>query len=227
MAIAFQNSTGLRIATAASTWSIPVQTGLTGGGFLAVGVSFPSSNVSVSTMTDNVGNTFTLAKRAAGTPAISAELWYAANISSGSTRIEIGVSALSSGTMAVGHWTGVKTASPLLVTGSSQAAASSGAKTASVITPTEDNALVVMYAGIGAAVVVSTGSGLSIWNSTAATNRAFGEYVIQTTATATDGPYSVDASAAHAEAIAAFGQQAAGGATTAPRLWRSGLLGVQ
>src|SRR3990167_1827510 len=126
MAIAFINSTGLRIAGSASTWSIPTHSSLEGGAALFVGLGLASSAVTVTGVTDNAGNVFSLAvARGTAKPAAGAELWYALNCSSASTRVSITLSGNSSGSLGLGQFRGVSTANALLETGSSAITANS------------------------------------------------------------------------------------------------------
>lgn len=216
MAIAFVNSTALTIGTAASTWSIPTHSSKAGGAAFIVGLGPASSAVTVSTITDNAGNVYKLAvRRDTPKPAASAELWYASNISSASTRVSVTLSGTSSGSMAVGQWTGVSTGTPLLETGSSANAANSSVHSASQITPSSANALVVAFSRVTASTIVPTAldGGMSAWVSTLAAVRTVGSYIIQTVPSTATGQWRTAAATStglcmHAAVIAAFSDTA-------------------
>lgn len=207
MAVSFINSTALTIATAASTWSIPTNSSIQGGAAFVVGIGPASSAVTVSAVTDNAGNAYQVAvARGTPKPAASAELWYATNISSLSTRISVTLSGASSGSIGVGQFDGVSTQNALLQTGSSAITANSTSHGASEITPSQNNALVVSFARLTASSIgtVTNLGGMTTWLSTAAAVRTHGMYIIQGAASTCTGSFTTSSNAQHASVIAAF-----------------------
>lgn len=210
--ITFVNSTALTIATAASTWSIPTHSSRVGGAAFLVGLCPASSAVTVSTVTDNIGNTYTLAARAESPkPAAGAELWYATNISSASTRVSVTLSGLSSGSLAIGQWNGVSTGNAKGSTGSSAITANSTVHTVVQITPSATGCLVVcLYRTHASTVVpVTMDDSQSTWVSTAMAARMIGGYKIQTAASTYTGQWRTAAATStggvqHAAVIASF-----------------------
>ena len=227
MAIAFVNSTGATIATAASTWSIPVQTGLTGGGALIVGIGPASSAVTVSTVTDNTTNTYQLAiERATPKPAAGASLWYVSGISSLSTRISITLSGASSGSIGVAHFTGISTANALLQTNSSAITANSTSHGAASVTPSQSSAVLVGFGRVTASSIgtITGDAAFTTWISTNTAVRTFGQYEIQAAATARTWSWTTSSNCQHATVLAAFSDTN----TVIRRGWPSlTLLGVQ
>ena len=169
MAITFVGTSTDAIATAQSTWSFIPPSTLEGGGAFVVPVQIGSTTATVSTITDNAGNTFKLAVRG-GTPiptGCSAEIWYALNISSGSTRISLTMSGLSTGRMGCLHASGVSTANALLQEGFNAEGTISSVHIAASpeITLAEANVLVVTASRQGPSThlpVVADG-GLTRW----------------------------------------------------------------
>ena len=229
MAFSFINSTALRIATSASTWSIPTHSSIQGGAGMVLGIGLASSAVTVSAVADNAGNAWQLAiARGTPKPAAGAELWYASNISSASTRVSITLSAGSSGGIALGQWSGMSTNNALLNTGSSAITANSTSHSASEITPSSANALVVSFARLTASSIgnVSILGGMTSWCSTAQelSSRSVGLYIIQGAGSTATGSFTTSSNAQHAAVIAAFSDTQAASAG----LWASMLcLGVQ
>jgi hypothetical protein len=228
MAIAFINSTVLTVATAASTWSIPTHSSIEGGAALIVGVGPASSGVSVQVMTDNIGNTYNTAVRCTvAKPALcNAELWYAMNISSLSTRISLTLTAASSGSVAVGQFRGVSTRLALDRTASSAIAANSTSHGAAEITPSAANMVVVSYARMNASTIgtVTNLGGMTTWASTAAAVRQHGMYIIQGAASTCTGSFTTSSQCLHASVIAAFSDTAT--PTTGPSWPALGMLGL-
>ena len=217
MAITFINSTALAItAGTASTWSILTHSSRMGGAAFIVGLGPASSAVTVSTITDNAGNVYRRGvARATPKPAAGAELWYAPNISSASTRVSVTLSGNSSGSMAVGQWNGVSTGTALDVTGSSAITANSTVHGASEITPVNANSLVVMFSRAHASTMSPTAldGGQSAWVTTGGAVRTIGGYIIQTVASTATGQWRTNTAGTsggvqHAEVIAAFNDTA-------------------
>ena len=229
MPITFLASTSARVGAAASTWSIAITFALTGGETIIVGVGPASSVVSVSTMTDNTTNVYRLAVRAPRTIGTSAgaELWYATGISSASTRISITNSATSSGSLAVGHWTNVSTANAVLQTGSSETSVASTVHAVGQLTPSENNALVVMFSQVAPSTTIAPvafDGGMSVWATTNAARAAVGSYIIQVGASTVTGQWRTNAGVStgavqSAQVLAAFsdtGTAPAGGGVAVP-----------
>lgn len=232
MAIAFLNSTALTFGTAASTWSIPTHSSRVGGAAFVVGIGVASSAVTVSAMTDNSGHTYTLAvARGTPRPVAGAELWYATNLSSGSTRVSVTLSGNSSGSMAIAQFTGISTANALLETGSSATTANSTVHGASEFTPSTANSVVVWYARATASTIspVAADGGFTLWTSTLDSVRQLGGYLIQGAASTVSGQWRSGAGSTgpcqHAEVMAAFSDTAAPPPPLAFAGW-CGLLGV-
>ena len=215
MAILFVNSTAGTRATAASTWSMATHSSKAGGAAFIVGLGPASSAVTISTVTDNTTNVYRLAVRClTPKPAAGAELWYATNISSASTRISVTLSGNSSGSMGIGQFSGVSTANALGVTGSSAVTAASTVHSASEITPTLPISLVVAFSRATASTIVPTtlDGGTLAWISTLAAVRTVGSYIIQAGAEASTATGQWRTAAAtstglcmHSAVIAAFG----------------------
>lgn len=204
-------STGGTIGTAASTWSmLSSQMQLTAGGALIVGFGLGSSAVTITNVTDNVGNAFSLAV-ARGTPKPSscgAEIWYANGITAGTTRISVTLSGNSSGSMGILHVTGMSTNTPLDLTGSSASAAVSSNHGASEITPTTANSLVVSYGYMSqttGGAIVSLG-GMSPWVSTNSLGapKTHAMFLIQGAASTVSGSWRTSSLVNHAAVVAAF-----------------------
>ena len=194
--ISFVNSTALTFATAASTWSIATHSSKVGGAAFVVGLGPASSAVTVSTVTDNAGNTYLLAARALSPiPAASAELWYATNISSASTRISVTLSGNSSGSMGVGQWNGISTGTPLLSTAYGAITANSTVHSFTESTPSSDGALVVGFYRCHASTMSPTvcDGGFSQWITTGAAVRTMGLYTIQGAKSTVTAPWRTNA----------------------------------
>jgi hypothetical protein len=213
MAITFLNSTGLLITVGnQSTWSIPTHSSRLGGAAFVVGVGLASSVVTVSAMMDNAGNAYALAVRAVTPlPAAGAELWYATNISSASTRVSVTLSGNSSGSLGIGQFDGISTGGALDLTGSSAITANSTSHGASQITPSTTNMVVVSFARLTASTLgtITNLGGMTTWISTASAVRTHGMYIIQTTASTATGSFTTSSNAQHAAVIAAFSDTAA------------------
>lgn len=212
MAIAFINSTALTFGTAASTWSIPTHSSKSGGAAFIVGLGPASTAVTISTVTDNTTNVYQLAVRRLSPLPAGAELWYVTNISSASTRISVTLSGNSSGSMAVGQWTGVSTANALDLTNTNIDAANSTVHTCGEITPTTAGAVVVSFSRTNVSTISPTGLDGSIlaWCSTGQAVRTVGNYIIQGAASTATGQWRTNAAGTsggclHSGVIAAFG----------------------
>jgi hypothetical protein len=220
VAITVINSTARGIGAAASTWSIVPHSSKHGGAAYIVGVTFGSSDVSVVDITDTSGNVFALAA-ACPSPkptACGAELWYATNVSSASTRIFLTISGASSGIVAILQADGVSTANALGVTGSSANEDLSTVHDVFDITPTAANSLVVsVYSNHDDTVapVVSDG-GQSSWVAITP-QRMVAQYLVQGAASTYSGTWRTDAATStggvrHAAVIAAFNDTFTAGA---------------
>ena len=216
MAIAFINSTALTIGTAASTWSIPTHSSRAGGAAFIVGLGPASSAVTVSTVTDNTTNVYRLAVRQ-GTPkpAASAELWYVSAISSASTRVSVTLSGNSSGSLAVGQWSGVSTGNPVHMTGSTAITANSTVHRAAEITPTSNGTLIVAFhrANVSTISPTAVDNSFSQWVTTGGAVRTMGLYAIQGTASTASGQWRTNAAGTsggcqHSGVIASFSDTA-------------------
>lgn len=238
MPIAFINSTTASAASG-STWTLPTHSWRVGGAAFIVCLNPASSAVTVSTITDNTTNIYRKAV-AVGSPkpAVSAEIWYATNISSASTGISVLWSAASSGNLGIGQFDGVSTANALDVTGSSAITANSTSHSAQTVTPSTANCLVVTCARVTASTIspIRSGANYTAFISTGVQPRTHCMYWIQGTPTATDGPWTNGGATTstgttmHAEAIAVFFDTAAGGGGGgSPTVLSGGLLlcGVQ
>lgn len=204
MAISFVNSTGLTIGTAASTWSIPVQTGLTGGGALVVGIGC-NTGVTVTAVTDNTANVYSSVVRANAPSTSSADLYFANVISSASTRISISLSGNSSGSIAVGHWTGISTANAVSTIGSSAISANSTSHGASEVT--SSGCVFISFSRMTQSTIgtITNGSGMTTWLSTATAARTHAQYLIQGAAASTNsGAFTTSSNCQHAGVVAAF-----------------------
>jgi hypothetical protein len=213
MAITFQNSTGGTIATGASTWSLAMQTGLTAGGALIVGIGC-NTGVTVNAVTDNIGNTYSSCVRANGPSTSSAELWFTNGISTLSTRVSITLSGASSGSIAIGHWTGLSTNGAFRgVTGSSAINSGSTSHSASEVA-VSSNGLAVSFCRMTASTIgtISTLGGMVPWISTNVAARTFGMYLINgANASTATGSFTTSSNCQHAAVIAVFSDTSAGG----------------
>jgi hypothetical protein len=225
MAVTFINSTGANIATAASTWSIPTHSSRVGGAAMVLGLGFGSSAVSVSTVTDNAGNVWKLAVAVPGNRPGGAELWYATNLSSNSTRVSVTLSGASSGGLALGQFDGVSTANALAAVGSSAQIANSTTFGASQITVPADGVAVsfgrLQYSTLG---TITNNGGMTTWISTASMVRSHGMYLLPGGAASTaQGQFTCSSRGLGAAVIAAFSDTvvAGGGA------FQFCLMGVQ
>jgi hypothetical protein len=227
MAISFVNSTGVRIATAASTWSLAVPA-VTAGGTLIVGVGYSASTVATSTVTDNAGNVYTKAGSAIlGSTHPMAELWYAKNVAS-CTRISLTAGAASSGAMVSAHFTGISTGGALGPVGSS-ATASSTSVSAATISPASAG-VVVMFTKWGATAPgsISTTAGFTGFVSTNIVSlNAYGQYVIQGAPSATDGAFTTLNARSYASVIAVFYDTAGETPVIVANPYHMTMLGVQ
>lgn len=214
MAIEFINSTAGTIGTAASTWSIVPHSSIEGGAAWFVGIGVGSTSVIVSTVTDNAGNVYRLAvRRPNPRPNAGAEIWYATNISTLSTRVSITLSGNSSGSQGIGQFRGVSTGNALGVTETGADGVASTVHACSVVTPTLDNSLVVAFsrANVSTIVPVVHDGGFLAWISTGQAVRTVGGYIIQTSASTATGTWRTQSAgtstgvSAHAGVIAAFG----------------------
>lgn len=226
MAIAFVNSTGRRIPTAASTWSMAVPA-VTAGGALIVCVGQQSSTSGASTVTDDVGNVYTkVVKGLNGGAAPASEMWYAANVTS-CTRVHATMGASSSGSIGSVHFTGISTGSPLGPSGSS--GGNSSSFSASAITPASAG-VVVQYARFnGSLGSISTTANFTSWVSTGLSTDAnhYGQYWIQGSAEATDGAFTGASGRAYASVIAVFYDTNGGAAPVIALPWSFCTMGVQ
>lgn len=235
MAIEVVSSTGQQKSAAASTWSMPPPAIPEGGASFLVGIGPASSAVTASTVTDNAGNVYRLAvRRGTPKPAAGAELWYATNISSASTRISVTLSAASSGSMGIVQARGISTGNALDQTGSSAITANSTSHSASEITPTADNCIVVSFARVNVSTIspIRNLDGMIAWVSTNNAPRTHGMYKIQTAASTATGSWTNGGAGTstgqcqHAEVIASFFDTAAAAVWAAsPASWM--LVGVQ
>lgn len=213
--ISFVNSTAATIATAASTWSIATHSSRVGGAAFVVGLGPASSAVTISTVTDNAGNTYLLAARAlTPIPAASAELWYATNISSASTRISVTLSGNSSGSLAVGQFNGISTGTPLLSTSYGAITAVSTVHSFAEITPSSDGALVVGFYRCHASTMVPTrvDGGFNQWVTTGGAVRTMGVYAMQGKASTATARWRTEAGSSggvmHSGVLVAFSDTA-------------------
>lgn len=229
MPITFINSTARLVTAAASTWSIPTHSSRAGGASFVVGLGPASSAVTISTMSDNAGNLYQLAvRRTTPKPATGAELWYATNISSASTRISVTLSGASSGSLGCAQFGGISTGTALDVTGSSAITANSSEHGASEITPTAANMVAVSFARLTASTLgtITNLGGMTTWLSTAAAVRTHGMYLIQGAASTVTGSFRTSSGAQHAAVIAAFSDTfvaPVGGGS----VFAFGLMGIQ
>ena len=231
MAISFISSTSARIATSASTWSIQLPATPTGGAGMVLGLGPASSAVTVSTVTDNTTNVWRLAvRRNTPKPAAGAELWYCSGFSSLSTRVSVTLSAGSSGSLALSQFNGMSTNNPLLETGSSAITANSTSHSASQLTPSTSNALVVSWArwNLSTNGTITNLGGMTPWTSTSATGvvRTHGLYIIQGAASTATGSFTTSSNVQHAAVIAAFSDTAAPVVFYQPA-WGFTMCGVQ
>jgi hypothetical protein len=205
MAIAFVNSTGATIATAASTWSLALPL-VTAGSAVCIGIGVGTSGTTVSTVTDNSGATWIKAiARATPRPAAGAELWYAVNVAATSTRVSVTLSGSDSGSIASACFTGFSTGNPLAATNSSAITANSTLHGAAKVTPlTTGVAIAFSRLTASSLGTVTTGASYTPWISTNTCVRTFGQYWIQTTPSTTSGNYNTSSNAQHASVIAYF-----------------------
>lgn len=192
MAIAFVNSTALQISVGnQSTWSIPTHSSRAGGAAFIVGLGMASTSVSASTVTDNAGNTYLKAIQTVSSKAQCAELWYATNISSASTRISVTNSGNSSGSLAVAQFTGISTANALLESTWFGSTALSTVFVCPEFTPSSANAVVIMFARSNVSTMspVAFDGGQTAWTSTGNAVRQVGGYVIQGAASTFTGQW--------------------------------------
>ena len=224
MAIAFVNSTAKIITAAASTWSMAYHSSRTGGAAYFLGVGLATGAISVSSAGDNLGAQFTLAKRQTGTSTSAAELWYATNQSSASTRVFVGLSGASSGGLAIGQFTGISTANALGPTGSSAIGANSTSHGASQIT---SSGIAISFSRLTASTIgtVTVLGGMSQWVTTAALLRTVGLYLNNANESTVTGSYTTSSRAMHASVIAAFFDTAVA-AAAGFRIRRRRLLGI-
>lgn len=227
MAITFLNSTAATIATAASTWSIQPNSSIEGGAGFVLGFGLASTAVSVSTVTDNAGNVYRRAVAAPGTKVVGAEMWYATNISSASTRISVTLSGNSTGTIGLLQARGISTGSPLSGTASSNVTANSTVWSAGEFTPTRANCIAVSYEllSFSTAGTITNQGGMTTWVSTTSTGapRTHGMYIIQGAASTVSGSFTTSSRGFGSGVIAAFSDTSVLGGT---RFRGRTLLGV-
>lgn len=229
MAITFVNSTGATVATAASTWSLALPA-VTAGSAVIVGIGVATSNVTVSTVTDNSGATFQRAvARGTPRPAAGAELWYATNVAATSTRVSVTLSGSDSGSIASVCFTGFSTNNALGPTASSAITANSTLHGAANLTQPVSSGVAVAFSRLTASSLgnVTPGANYTAWISTGTCVRTLGEYWIQTAATITDGLYNTNSNAQHASVIAYFYDTLVLTPTAGHLAGRHPLLGVQ
>lgn len=227
MAVSFVNSTALRIASPASTWSMPVPA-VTAGGAMVVCVGMPGSTAAASTVTDNAGNTYLkIATQNLAGAAPTAEMWYATNVAS-CTRVSLTMSASSSGRIASAHFTGISTGNPLGPSGSSATAASS-IVSGVTLNPTGANVIVIFTAAAVDLGAVTPAAGYNVFASTTAdvNFRAAGLYSIQAAANSTDGRFTTGSARDHATVIAAFYDTNGAAAPVVILPWLMSLMGTQ
>ena len=207
MAITFINSTDLQLTAAASTWSIPTHSSMSGGATFVVALGLASSAVTISTVTDNTTNLYRIAiARPTPKPTGGAELWYSSPISSASTRVSVTLSANSSGSLGIAQFTGISTLNALNKTGSSAITANSTDHGASEITPSSANQVVVSYARLTASTVgtiTNLGSMTSIFTFSSVM-RHHGMYLVQGAASTATGSFTTSSNCQHASVIASF-----------------------
>ena len=183
-----------------------------GGAALLVGMGFESSVFTCSTVTDNAGNVYQRAVACPNPkPAAGAELWYATNISSASTRVHATLSGASSGSIAVGQFRGVSTANAILSTVSGAITANSTVHSLPEITPSSANALVAAFYRCHASTMSPTAvdGGFSQWVTTGGAVRTMGLYLIQGAASTATAQWRTNAATSsggvqHAGVMAAF-----------------------
>ncbi len=218
MAIAYVNSTAGTMATAASTWSIATHSSRVGGAAYIVGIGLASTTVTVTAMTDNTTNVYALAKRKGAGKPQGVELWYSPACSSLSTRVSVTLSGASSGSIALGQWTGVSTANALGLTSTGATLTVSSLHTCVQLTPAWANAAVIGFSRTAASsmVPVTIDGGMSAWCSTLAAVRTVGLYIIQGAASTCTGQWRTGAASSTGLCMAASVIAAFGDTNTAP-----------
>lgn len=205
MAITFINTTAADITASASTWSIEVHSSRVGGGAYIVGIGTASSGVSVSSVGDNLGTQFSKASTMASPRDDVAEMWYLTNISSASTRVHVGLSAASSGGLAIAHFNGLSTANALRAfSGSENSTGNQSTHSAAQITPDSTSVVVTFSRLVAGAGATTPGANFTEWLDTGVILRSYGQYWIQTDNVATEGPWTGTSNTVNAQVMAAF-----------------------
>ena len=137
-------------------------------------------------------------------------MWYATNISSGSTRVSVTLSGNSSGGLSLGQFRGISTANALKATGSSAMTANSTVFGASQIAVGVDEVAVsfarLTYSTIG---LITNRGGMTTWISTASLPRTHGMYVINGASPSTaSGEFQTSSRGRGVGVIAAFSDTA-------------------
>ena len=220
MAISFIASTTVNIGTAASTWSINssnVNSVATDNGWV-LGLTHNSSAVTVTAVTDDLGNAWSVAQQSAVTGSSArAAIWYTRKYAA-STRVSVTMSGSCSGTISLAS---VGRLGFPQVNGSTIQTGNSTSHNVASLTPASSGIFFhlarCLFSTIGTNV---TPSGWTIWASSAAQIRNIGFYQIQATADSTNCAWTTSSNTGQASVLVGFAEWSslASGSPTLPML---------
>lgn len=207
MAITFGASTTVNIGTAASTWSInssAIITSTTADEGALLLLTNNSSVVTITSVTDGVSNAWAEVVNTgrAGNSSAYASLW-AVQKYAPSTRVSIGLSGNSSGTISLTRWGRLGLADNSV---SSVTATNGTTRSAGNVTPSTSNCLIVTFGRLLASTV-GTNNTPATYSTLTSTNvqvRHPGFYKIQTTSSNETGQWTTSSNSGHAIILAAF-----------------------
>lgn len=230
----------MAIARVQESSELTVTSGTTGNvtltvssGNLLIAYIACQSGTATFTVSDNKGNTWNEAiTKADGTVARSASLWYANNVSAGSTQVTVGASGSATYSAIIQEVSGQDTAggaiAPLDASSShsdTSATTNHVSSASSTVIDTTDAALVACSGIVTGSVGVTVSPGTGYTQIVSANVRILWQYKVFTGATNDEqGAWMDDSSRTAVAVIGAF-KQAAGGGGGGSRVWQLAPLG--
>jgi len=211
------------------TASLAFGSNLTTGNLAVVGVT---TAISIpGTVTDNLGNTYTLAKQQSTGDAFAdvSSLFYASNITGGAGTVTVSTDSVHNISIFLTEWSGVATSSPLDVTNGGTASSSTTISPGAV-TPSQNNSLILSqgadYSFPGRNQVPTPATNYTLIDNVNddgnTAERGYNEYLIQATAAATTASFTVGTATKSSAVVAVFKPAVSATGTNA----RRALLGV-
>lgn len=192
--------------------SLAFSSNLTAGNLSVVGVT--SAIAVPGTVTDNQGNTYSLAKQQSTGDAFSdiSSIFYASNVVGGAGTVTVQVDTAHHVSIFLTEWSGVVASSPLDVTNGGTAS-SSTTISPGAITPNQNNSLIISqgadfsFPGRNQTPTVAggyTGPINNVNNDGNTAERGYNEYLVQSTAAATTASFTVGTATKCSAVVAVF-----------------------